>query len=267
MEELEFFKYYTKDYIKSDHCILAEEYQEKYKALEEKIPELPFSNLWVAKQLSSLLPENSVLHLGIRNSLRSWGYFNVPKSVNVYSNTGGFGIDGGVSSLIGASLVHQDLIYFGVFGDLLFFYDINSLGNREISSNVRILLINNGLGQEFKNYSCMNSYSLGEEANQFIAAEGHNGKKSKSLVKGIAESLGFEYITASNKEEFISVYSRFITHEVTNSMIFEVFIESESENEALKQITTLTKKSKLMYQTYSLVPHDLLRTMKTIIGK
>ena len=49
------------------------------------------------------LPENSVLHLGILNSLRSWNFFEVPTSVSAYSNVGGFGIDGGVSSLIGAS--------------------------------------------------------------------------------------------------------------------------------------------------------------------
>ena len=59
---------------------------------------------------------------------------------------------GCLSALIGASLAHKDKLYLGVIGDLAFFYDMNVIGNRHVGNNVRILLINNGKGNEFRNY-------------------------------------------------------------------------------------------------------------------
>ena len=65
------------------------------------------------------------------------------------SNVGGFGTDGALSSLLGASLCNPNKLYFCVIGDLAFFYDMNALGNRHFGKNVRILLVNNGKGCEF----------------------------------------------------------------------------------------------------------------------
>lgn len=71
-------------------------------------------------------------------------------TVTGYSNTGGFGIDGSLSTVIGAALCHPDRLYYCVLGDLAFFYDMNALGNRHVPSNIRILVVNNGLGFEMK---------------------------------------------------------------------------------------------------------------------
>lgn len=267
MEELSFFKYYIKEK-KTGMSTHAAEWQEKYYSLCSNIPELPFSNIWIAKRISSELPENSVLHLGIRNSLRSWGYFDLPKSVLSYSNTGGFGIDGGISSLIGASMVSREKLFFGVFGDLLFFYDMNSLGNRDISNNLRILLVNNGLGQEFKNYSCTTSSILGEDAEPFICAKGHYGQQSKTLVKGYAENLGFEYLTATTKEEFEFVYKRFINSEkLDKPILFEVFTDSDEENAALEAVNMISAKSKAMKVVSDKLNNPLLKGARSIVKK
>ena len=71
------------------------------------------------------------------------------KNIHSSANVGGFGIDGCMSTLIGASFATNKLC-FCITGDLAFFYDMNSLGCREIGPNVRILLINNNLGMTFK---------------------------------------------------------------------------------------------------------------------
>ena len=53
---------------------------------------------------------------------------------------------------------------------------------------------------------------------------------SKSLVKNFTENLGFEYITASNKDEFEMMYARFVTKELTDKpMVFELFPETDNE--------------------------------------
>ena len=64
----------------------------------------------------------------------------------------------------------------------------------------------------------------------YIAAGGHFGNMSKSLVKNYAEDLGFEYITASNKDEFEAVYARFVSKgPAEKPMIFEIFADKANE--------------------------------------
>lgn len=214
------------------------EYFESLMALSERlghsIPELPFSNLYAASVLSVKLPKETTIHFGILNSLRSWSFFELDSSIAAVSNVGGFGIDGCISSLIGSSLADRNKLFFGVFGDLAFFYDLNSLGNRHIGSNLRILLINNGLGTEFKTYNHHTSH-FGDAADQFISAAGHFGQQSPDLVRNYAENLGFEYFSASNKEEFLELHERFVHPELTDKpMLFEVFTNSEDESKALE---------------------------------
>ena len=267
MSELDFFTKMVEGKDKKENTVYSE-YKERYDSLLHSLPELPFSNIWVAQQLSGQLPENSVLHLGIRNSLRSWGYFDIPNSVLSYCNTGGFGIDGGISSLIGASMVNQQSLFFGVFGDLLFFYDMNSLGNRDIKPNLRIIVINNGLGQEFKNVSFPGSLLLGEDIDKFTAAKGHFACQSKTLVKDYAENLGFEYLTASNKEEFAKVYKRFITKEVTERpMLFEIFTNTKDETEAHHLTTSIELKSKVIRKVHDTLMKPELIAVKNIAKK
>lgn len=71
---------------------------------------------------------------------------------------GGFGIDGPLSTALGAAIACPDKTTFIVTGDLAFFYDLNVLGNRHMDNNMRILLINNGCGTEFRNYDHPASY-------------------------------------------------------------------------------------------------------------
>lgn len=271
MPEFEFFSYYTNREItekKDDYLISC---KDLYSKMYVSLPELPFSNIWMASQLASHLPENTTLHLGILNSLRAWNYFEIPKSVTSFCNVGGFGIDGGVSAMIGASFCNPSKLYFGVFGDLAFFYDMNVLGNRHIGKNLRILLVNNGKGTEFRNYTHPGS-KFGDDADKYIAAGGHFGNKSSHLVKHYAENLGFEYITASNKDEFNAVYEHFINPSIgDHSIIFEVFTTNEDESEALKRINNIEVdqfvkiKSDLKSFVRNNISNDLIQAVKKVI--
>lgn len=218
-----------------DRCL--SEYRDVY----SHIPELPFGNIWIAKQMAGKLPAGSVLHLGILNTLRSWDFFDIPSDVDAYCNVGGFGIDGIMSTLLGASLASSDRIFFGILGDLAFFYDMNSIGNRHVARNLRIMLINNGRGTEFTNYGHP-GHAFGKEADPFIAAAGHYGNKSHKLVKHYAEDLGFKYLSASSKEEFMNVYEEFITPgQQPQPMLFEVFTDSKDESDALEMMHNIRK--------------------------
>lgn len=243
MEEITFFERYANQAVEDNPCHkYYDEWQHEYQLISEKVPDIPFSSVWIAQQTAPLLPVGSALHLGILNSLRTWNYFRAAESVRGYSNVGGFGIDGCVSSLLGASLVNPQTLFFGVVGDLAFFYDMNSLGNRHIGRNLRIMLVNNGVGFEMKYYKCVAPIEayFGDRADEFIAAKGHFGKMSRNLVKHYAEDLGFAYLTASNKEEYLEVLPSFIQPNLTEKpILLEVFTDEKQENDAQKSVDNL----------------------------
>ena len=232
MEELAFFKRYSLG--KSKQMQYLNVCRTMYNIALERIPELPFSNIWIAKTSAAKVPDNSTLHVGILHSLRSWNFFEMSKSVVTACNVGGFGIDGDVSTLIGASLVNPDKLFFAVIGDLAFFYDINVLGNRHIGPNVRIMLINNGRGTEFHNFDHPAS-QFGELGDRYMAAAGHFGNKSRELIKHYVSDLGYVYMSAENKNEYLSVCDSFFTSEMRDKpIVFEVFTNSDDESDALK---------------------------------
>lgn len=241
MPEEEFFHRYSEE--GATHTEYLDALNAEIDELEKQIPELPFSNIWMAQHMHSKLPAGCEFHMGIYHSLRSYNFFKLPADIQAKCNVGGFGIDGGVSTMIGASFVHPEKLFIGVFGDLAFFYDMNVVGNRHVGNNVRILLINNGKGNEFRNYQhpC---YFLGEDAEDYVAAARHYGNKSNVLVKHYAEDLGYEYLTANNKESFLLVVERFLTPDITERpVLFEVFTETQDESDALEQILNLVEGS------------------------
>lgn len=259
MPEAEFFNHYAME--EGSRSAYLDDLNKETEALKSQIPELPFSNIWMARHMCDKLPSGCEVHFGIYHSLRSWNFFKLPAGIQAKCNVGGFGIDGGVSTLIGASLANPNKLFFGVFGDLAFFYDMNVIGNRHVGDNVRILLINNGKGNEFRNYNhpC---YFLGEEADEYVAAAGHYGNKSHMLVKNYAENLGYEYFSASNKEEFNASIDKFLSSEKqAKPMLFEVFTETEDESNALEAILNIGVDKK------TVVKDKLKNAVKEIIGQ
>lgn len=235
MSEMDFFSHYAKE--KKNNTIF-EHCMNVTNDLHSKIPELPFSNMWIAKETSKKIPENSVLHISILNTLRSWNYFETPSSVLCFTNSGGFGIDGCLSSFIGSAKTNKDIEHYMIVGDLSFFYDVNVVFN-ELPNNVHIMLINNGVGTEFKNYNHRASY-FGEDANSFMAAKGHNGFKSPSVVKNICSNLGIKYIAASNKEQYLLVQEEWIKKTET-PILLEIFTSDKDESEALELMNKVEK--------------------------
>lgn len=197
------------------------------------VPHLPLSNLYICSKLSELIPNGSYLHLAILNSLRSMDYFTVDKSLVTSSNVGGFGIDGALSTLLGQSMGDKNKLAFGLVGDLAFFYDMNTLGNRHIHNRLRILVVNNKRGVEFRLNPSLES-QWGSDTDEFIAAQGHFGS-----ARGWAESMGFKYMTANSKESFDAQITEFCHPNLNHfcqPVIFEVFTDVLDEKQALQSI-------------------------------
>lgn len=209
---------------------------ELVKQKKDQFENMPFSNVWIANQIAPNIPLGSTVVLSILNTMRTWNYSDFRNKVKVFCPVGGFGIDGATSMMIGSSLVNPDHLSYCITGDLAFFYDLNALGNRHIHKNIRILLINNGCGFEFKKSYAMAHKLLGDEVDPYVAAADHFGKKSQSLVRHFAEDLGFEYLTASDKTMFTDVKKRFLSTDSNKPILLEVFVNNEDENTALNII-------------------------------
>ena len=189
--------------------------------------DLPLSNCYVAQQLHKKIPQNSILNFAILNSLRCWSYFPLESTISCFSNVAAFGIDGCNSMLIGESMKTENLC-FVVTGDLAFFYDMNSLGIRHIKKNLRILLINNNGGAEFK---IMTRYWAEKvHVDKYISANGHNGN-----AKGWAENCGFKYFSAKSKPEVLKNMAAFVG-ESDSPILFEIFTTEEDDSQAVAQL-------------------------------
>lgn len=233
------------------------------------IPDVPFSNLWCAKETAARIPGGACVHLGILNSLRCWNFFEFAQGVEGYSNTGGFGIDGGLSSCIGACLASPERLHFLVIGDLAFFYDMNVLGNRHVLRNLRVLLVNNGRGTEFRNFDHPGA-AFGSDADAFIAAAGHFGNQSRALVKHYANDLGCEYLSAANKEEYRAGLERFLCRELTERpMVFEVFTDWADESSALETVKNLDTDAvgSAKLAAKKILGDKGVRTVKKLLGR
>lgn len=223
---LEFFGRFT-EVQDSDHS-----YYDAFKKLcstTKRDIELPFSSAYVAQTLAPNIPENSVMQFSILNSLRVWNLFPMKQSVECFSNVGAFGIDGGMSTLIGQSVATDDLCYM-IIGDLAFYYDMNAIGIRHIKNNLRIILVNNNGGVEFKLWDGDHS-----EVDKYIAAAGHFKN-----AEGWANTCGFEYMTASCKEEFDAQYSKLIVQS-EKPILFEIFVSDHDDFEGYNTMIQANK--------------------------
>lgn len=246
MSEYEFFSAYNRNC--ANQCSV--DYYTKINSIQnglkqkrsQILDEIPLSNVWVASYAIPLLPKNIILHLAILNSLRSWSYFNDLLNIHTFSNTGGFGIDGCTSTALGAALASPESNILLVTGDLAFYYDLNCLGNRHLPNNLKILLINNGIGTEFK-LSFNNAFQLGERANCYIAASGHYQNNNSSTTEMIAAAFGLSYYFADSKESFKRILPEFLENS-SEASILEVKTLDKDEQIAVDMIRSLNQQDR-----------------------
>ena len=258
MNEDEFFYHYGSQRETSDDCYL-KECLDVRKSIEEKMPKLPFSQFYVASHFAPRLPEDSVIHLGSSLTSRAWNLCETPPTIINGGNAGCRGIDGTLSSLLGASKVNEERIHFGIVGDLAFFYDMTILGNKHLTSNIRIVLINNGGGGLLiKAGAFPKEERYAHLTDEFVTARGHFINHSQNVAKAFVKELGFEYLRAENEEEFANVWERFLSPNIAERpMLLEIITEDEKDWEAFEVMKSVMKDSK----------SQLKETAKQILGE
>jgi 2-succinyl-5-enolpyruvyl-6-hydroxy-3-cyclohexene-1-carboxylate synthase len=137
-------------------------YQHTWLKLEEQAQELlatffetqPFGEFAAVRQVLRALPPDSNLHLGNSMPIRyasfiGLGWGDGPPGLTVNANRGTSGIDGSLSTTVGAALANHQITTL-ISGDLAFFYDRNALWHQHVPPNLRVVILNNGGGGIFK---------------------------------------------------------------------------------------------------------------------
>lgn len=198
-------------------------YLEEWRALEvlrkDRIPHASFfdwSQVYAIRKLIDNLPTNALLHISNSNSIRIFNSFGIPDTVEVYCNRGTCGIDGTMSSYIANSFI-TDRPSFLCIGDLSFFYDMNALWNKYPTDNTRIMLCNNS-GGAILNWGPYLKVNVEN-------AEVNTGAVHHTSAKGWVESRGFKYLSAKNKTEFDAAIVEFVSPEIKQPILLEVFTD------------------------------------------
>lgn len=224
----------------------------------------PLSHALVAKKLSPLIPPGSNVHFAILNSLRFWEFFTLNSSVRCYSNVAGFGIDGCLSTFLGQSVASQTLNFL-IIGDLSFFYDMNAIGMRHLKNNIRIVLVNNRGGGEFRlNTNAANQF--GDYSNRHIAASGHFGDSAEGWVK----NNHFKYLGVRSKDE-LDDSLQILVQPSDRPVLLEVFTTMGDDAASLQAIMDANDRTpqsqKLAKAIKGHIPDDLKKGIKKIIGR
>ncbi|MCQ2081972.1 MAG: 2-succinyl-5-enolpyruvyl-6-hydroxy-3-cyclohexene-1-carboxylic-acid synthase [Lachnospiraceae bacterium] len=208
MSQDTFFEWFSKH---SDGCVNDEKYYNTWKTYEENChrsnPVL-FNSGYIQSRFLPNVPKESILHLGIGQTFIESRNYYIDESVEVYCNMGTNGIDGCTSTFMGQCAVEKDKLCFLLVGDLSFFYDMNSIWNKPLNGNIRILMVNNNGSGLLKNNNLKSITSV------------HN-----TSAKGWVQSTGFKYLEAHNKDDFEKELSVFISEDIAEPMFLEVFCD------------------------------------------
>ncbi len=136
---------------------LESDYFEKWNAVrfhrlerhESYVNSIPFSDFLVFSAIFKTIPNNYQVQLANSTTVRYSQLFKLNDSLRVFCNRGTSGIDGSLSTAIGAAYAADESTVF-VSGDLSFFYDSNGLWNQYIPKNFKIIIVNNGGGGIFR---------------------------------------------------------------------------------------------------------------------
>ncbi len=198
-------------------------WKQKDYLVQDKLPEfyrdLVYSDLKVFETIIDYLPESSHLHMANSSVVRYCQLFDPIQSIKYWSNRGTSGIDGSTSTACGAAFVKPEELNVLITGDVSFFYDSNALWNQHLTSNLRIILINNGGGGIFK---IIPGPSSSNQLDHYFVAE-HNYS-----AEYICKAFGVEYMKATSIEDIEEQMEEFyIYKEEGRPILIEIFTPSD----------------------------------------
>ena len=255
MSEFSFFKnVLAVNNNKNIHSDFVECWKIISKCIEE--PHLEYGQVDAVGIFFSKIPNNSILHLANSNSVRVAQMFHLDPSIEIHCNRGTDGIDGCMSTAVGFAS-NTDKLTFLVIGDLTFFYDMNAIWNRQLSKNLRILLINNG-GGSVMHLPARPDFAL-KMMPSFISAK-HHAKAEAWCV-----DRGFKYLSARSDKELDSCMEEFVDSNTNEPVILEVFSEMIHDISQYKAYYAKINRTQIVHKMES-KSHQIISKLCHVLG-
>lgn len=197
------------------------ERQKKQHLFENKVP---YSDFKVFSEIFKYVPTQLQLQLSNSTTIRYAQLFSSKKGIHVFCNRGTSGIDGSMSTAIGAATISKNPTLF-ITGDLSFFYDSNAFWNNYIPKNFKIILINNSGGGIFR---ILPANQDSENFDTFFET------KHQLNAKHLCEMYGFNYATISSKEDLSNTLKQFLEKDFKIPSLLEIFTPSKINNLVLE---------------------------------
>jgi len=144
--------------------------------------------------------------------------------IEVYANRGTSGIDGCLSTALGAALMTQLPVYL-LIGDVAFFYDRNGLLISDLPPNLRIILLNNSGGTIFRMIE--GPASQPELERYFETRHSYTARRT-------AEDSGLKYFTVETMEELTNAWPTFTDAKGTS--LLEIKTDPQADAEVFRQL-------------------------------
>lgn len=196
--------------------------ENQVKQVEAWLPSAVFSDLTVFSSILNSIPNGTDLQMGNSSVVRYIQLFNQNKELTYFGNRGVAGIDGSTSTAIGAAWKTKKPTLL-ISGDLSFHYDSNAFWNNYVSSQLKVIVINNGGGGIFR---IIDGSKDTEHLQQFFETS-HSSKS----IKGIAELYHLNYFSATNNDELNRTLPLFFKEK--SVCVLEIFTHQEDNPKAL----------------------------------
>jgi 2-succinyl-5-enolpyruvyl-6-hydroxy-3-cyclohexene-1-carboxylate synthase len=176
------------------------------------LEQAPFSDLQAFDQLLTAIPENTHIQMGNSSTVRYIQLFDQQQGAHYFSNRGTSGIEGSVSTAVGATWAtkHQTVL---IVGDLSFLYDQNGLWNNYLTPALKIIVINNAGGGIFR-------FIDGPDTVKDF--ETYLETSHKRNIEPVAQMYGLHYFCAKTKEELKNQLPLFFASQATTTSVLEV---------------------------------------------
>ena len=158
--------------------------------------------------------------------------FEAEINIKVNSNRGTSGIDGSLSTAVGAALTTKKIVTI-IIGDLAFFYDRNALWNNYLPNNLRIVVLNNHGGGIFR---ILDGSSKLEELDTYFET------KNTYTAKNTALDADLDYYFCSKKEDLVNILNTFFDKS-DKAKILEIESDSKLNTEIFNNFKKLIQTS------------------------
>lgn len=189
---------------------------------KQYVEKIVYSDFKVFSTIFKTLPKQLLLQLSNSATIRYSQLFTIDTSVQVFCNRGTSGIDGSMSTAIGAAYAATVPTVF-ITGDLSFLYDCNALWNSYIPSNFRIIVINNSGGGIFR---ILPGEKNTENFETFFET------RHSLTARQLSEMYSFEYSVASTEASLKQSLKEFF-RDSEGPKLLEIFTPSEVNDQIL----------------------------------